>query len=71
MIDNLIVQEVIEYLDTMEREVTKWEAGFLESLKRQTFPMRPKQFACLVKMAEDYCDPLLAAELRGQLRLFA
>jgi hypothetical protein len=64
------VQEVLTTLDTMEREVTDWECKFLESLMRQTYPLTSKQQAVLVKMAEEYCDPLLAAELRGQLRLF-
>jgi hypothetical protein len=63
------VKEVLRALDTMEQEVTAWEAGFLESLLRQTYPPTPKQQSVLVKMAEHYCDPLLAAELRGQMRL--
>jgi hypothetical protein len=63
------VKEVLRALDTMDEEVTAWEAGFLESLMRQHFPPTPKQAAVLVKMAEQYCDPLLAAELRGQMRL--
>lgn len=69
-IDDATVKEVLTYLDTMEREVTNWEARFLESLLKQSFPLTAKQGAVLVKMAEEYCDPLLAAELRGQARLF-
>jgi len=64
------VQEVLAALDTMDREVTAWEANFLESVRGQTFPLTAKQRAVLVKLAEEYCDPLLAAELRGQQRLF-
>lgn len=66
-----IVHEVLTALDTMEQAVTDWEAGFLESLLRQTYPLKPKQLAVLVRMAEAYCDPLLTAELLGQQRLFA
>jgi hypothetical protein len=65
------VQEVLTALDTMPREVTEWEAGFLENLLRQAYPLTTKQHAVLVRMAEEYLDPLLAAELRGQQRLFA
>jgi hypothetical protein len=70
MSHNPTVQEVLTALDTMEREVTDWEAGFIASLLMQTYPLTPKQQAVLVKLAEEYCDPLLVAELRGQLRLF-
>lgn len=65
-----VVQEVLTALDQIEREVTNWEAKFLDSLMRQTFPLTPKQRTVLVKLAEEYCDALLAAELRGQQRLF-
>jgi hypothetical protein len=64
------VQEVLTALDTTERELTDWECDFLESVIRQPYPLTVKQHAVLVKMAEEYCDPLLAAELRGQQRLF-
>lgn len=64
------VQEVLTALDTMDQDVTDWEASFLESLLSQTYPLSLKQHAVLVRMAEHYCDPLLAAELRGQQRLF-
>lgn len=70
MTQDALIQEVVEALDTMDREVTDWEAGFLESLKRQAFPLTPKQYTVLVRMAEAYLDPCLAAELRGQQRLF-
>ena len=66
-----VVQEVLTALDTMEQDVTAWEASFLESLLQQTYPLTAKQHAVLVRMAEEYCDPLLAAESRGQQRLFA
>lgn len=69
--NNATIQEVLTALDTMEQEVTAWESSFLESLLRQTYPLTVKQHAVLVRMAERYCDPLLAAELRGQQRLFA
>lgn len=69
-LDDPTVREVLSALDTMEREVTEWEANFLESLWHQTFPLTAKQQVVLVKMAEEYLDPLLAAALRGQQRLF-
>lgn len=65
------VQDVLKALDEGDFDVTAFEAQFLESLLRQTYPLTPKQHAVLVRMAEHYCDPLLAAELRGQQRLFA
>lgn len=71
MKQDALVQEVLTAIDTMEQSVTDWEASFLESLLRQTYPLTSKQHAVLVRMAEAYCDPLLAAELRGQQRLFA
>jgi hypothetical protein len=70
MTENATIQEVLTALDTQPRTLSTWEATFLESLKRQTFPLSPRQFAKLVELAEEYCDPLLAAELRGQQRLF-
>ena len=70
-IDDATVQEVLTALDTMAQEVTEWEAGFLDNLLRQTYPLTSKQLGVLVRMAEHYCDPLLATELRGQQRLFA
>jgi hypothetical protein len=69
--DTALITEALHALDTMETEVTNWEAGFLQTLLRQTFPLSPKQQAVLIEMAEQYLDPLLAAELRGQQRLFA
>jgi hypothetical protein len=62
--------EVLAALDQMDQEVTDWEAGFLETLLKQSRPLSSKQLAVLVKMAERYLDPCLAAELRGQQRLF-
>jgi hypothetical protein len=64
------IEEALKALDTMEQEVTTWEAGFLETLLKQQRPLSPKQLAVLVRMAEQYLDPCLAAELRGQQRLF-
>jgi hypothetical protein len=61
-------QALLTALDTMARDVTEWEAGFLDSCMRQTYPLTPKQRAVLVRMADQYV-PHLAAELRGQLRL--
>jgi hypothetical protein len=69
--DQVLITEALHALDTMETEVTNWEAGVLQTLLRQTFPLSPKQQAVLIEMAEQYLDPLLAAELRGQQRLFA
>ena len=66
------VQEVLTQLDTMAASVTDWEATFLESLlkRREKRPLSPKQQAILVRMAEQYLDATIAAELRGQQRLF-
>jgi hypothetical protein len=61
-----LLQEVLTALDQMDQEVTEWEARFLESLLSQTSPCTGKQRAVLVRMAEEYLDPLLAAELRGR-----
>jgi hypothetical protein len=64
------VQEVLAALDQMEQEVTVWEATFLESLLHQSYPLTPKQYAVLVKMAEKYvAETGLVAELYGQQRL--
>jgi len=67
-----IVHEVLAKLDAMDQPVSDWEAGFLESLlrRREKRPLSPKQQAILVRMAEQYLEPGLAAELRGQQRLF-
>jgi hypothetical protein len=66
-----VIQEVLTALDTMDRAVTDWESTFLESVMRQTSPVTAKQRSVLVRMAERYLDAGLAAELRGQQRLFA
>ena len=63
-------REVLTALDQMDQDVTAWEADFLESLMTQTWPLSPKQRAVLMTMADRYLDPCLAAELRGQQRLF-
>lgn len=65
-----LVQEVLAALDALPQEVTDWEANFLQSLLTQTYPCTAKQRAVLMRMADEYLDPLLAAELRGQQRLF-
>ncbi len=65
-----VVQEVLQALDRMPREVTDYEARFLESLLTQAYPPTARQMAVLVRMAEEYLSPELAAELRGQQRLF-
>jgi hypothetical protein len=65
-----LTHEVLTLIDQMEgRDVTDWEANFLESLLRQDRPLSPKQHAVLVRMAEQYLPPTFAAELRGQQRL--
>jgi hypothetical protein len=71
MAHDALIKEVLTALDTMEHEVTDWEAGFLQSLMTQTYPITAKQHAILIKLAEEYLDPGLVAELRGQQRLFA
>lgn len=71
MTHDATIQEVLTALDTTERHLTNWEINFLASVMAQTYPLRPKQLAVLVQMAEEYLeDPLLVAELRGQQRLF-
>jgi hypothetical protein len=65
-----LVQEILTALDTGAHDVTRWEADFLDSLLRQTYPLTPKQRHVLARMAERYLDPALAAELLGQQRLF-
>ena len=70
MTHDATVQEVLTALAMTERRLTNWEKGFLEHVMTQTYPLQPKQRAVLIKLAEEYLeDPLLAAELRGQLRL--
>lgn len=69
-VHDAVVQEVLQALDTMEQAVTDWEANFLENLLKQTFPLTAKQRHVLITMAERYLDLCLAAELRGQQRLF-
>lgn len=64
-----IEQEAIDTIDAMERAVTDWEANFLESIKRHSYPLSPKQLRSLVQMAEKYLSTTIAAELRGQQRL--
>jgi hypothetical protein len=66
-----LIQEVLTALDTMPQSVTEWEANFLESLLTQSYPVTTKQRVVLVRMGDHYLDPCLAAELRGQQRLFA
>jgi hypothetical protein len=65
------VQEVLIDLarPAQQERLTNWERGFVANVSRQMFPLTDPQRATLVKLAEEYCDPLLAAELRGQLRL--
>lgn len=71
MTHDATVQEVLTALATTERQLTNWERSFVASVSQQAYPLRPKQLAVLVKLADEYLeDPLLAAELRGQQRLF-
>lgn len=58
----------------MARPVTNFEAGLLDSCLRRHQAQRllsVKQQECLARMVEDYFGDLrLAAEIRGQQRLF-
>ena len=65
------IAEALHRLDTMDdKDVTDWEAGFLDTVMRGT-SWSPKQRAVLAKMCEKYLeDPLLAGEICGQQRLF-
>jgi len=64
------VQAVLTALDAQRETLSPWEHGFLLSLRTQTSPLTLRQQDVLVTLANAYCDPLLAAELRGQMRLF-
>jgi len=64
------VREVLTALATMPQAPTDWEAGFVQSLLRGRGVLSPTQLAVLQRMADRYVDPGLAAELRGQQRLF-
>ena len=63
------ITEALKRLDTMEQEVTQWEAGFLESVMR--FGCKsPKQRQVLARRVERYLDDTtLASEVLGQERL--
>jgi hypothetical protein len=66
-----LVNEALTLLNRMPREVSDWKAAFLNNLLQQSYPLRPKQRAVLVRMLEQYIpESPLAAELRGQARLF-
>jgi hypothetical protein len=65
-----LVHEVLQAIDRQPREVTDWEAGFLESLLKQGYPPTERQLRVVVRLAETYLAPEYAAELRGQQRLF-
>jgi hypothetical protein len=68
------ITEALTRLDAMDRAVTDWEAGFLESmLRRQAkgYATTEKQRGVVARLCEHYLhDPLLAAEVLGQERLF-
>lgn len=64
-----LVDEALLALDSGDFTLTNWEIGFLESMLKRKAPLTEKQLGVLVKMAEDYLDAGLAAELRGQQRL--
>lgn len=63
------IETALKSLDTMQREVNRWEANFLESVL--TYGVHtPKQRAALARMADKYLpDGLLGAEILGQERL--
>jgi hypothetical protein len=66
-----MVLDVLKQLDEGDFDVSTWEAGFLDSLLRQTYPLKRKQREVLAQMCERYLPASgLAAELRGQQRLF-
>lgn len=65
-----LIHGVLQALDTMEQSVSDYEASFLESLLKQSYPPTERQMRVLVRMAEAYLSPEIAAELRGQQRLF-
>lgn len=63
------IAEALHRLDTMDFDVTEWEAHFLDSVMRGTL-WSPKQRMTLAKMVETYLlDFSLAAEIQGQQRL--
>ena len=63
--------EAVRRLDTMNADVTVWEASFLDSLLRDPHPRyTPKRRMVLARMVERYLnDAALAAEVLGQQRL--
>ena len=65
-----LVWEVVAALDQLDRPVTAFEAGVLETLLR-TKRCSPKQLRIVCQMAERYLPDggTLAAELQGQQRM--
>ena len=64
------IAEALHRLDTMQDDVTEWEASWLDSVMRGT-SWSPRQRAVLAKMCSQYLkDDLLAGEIYGQQRLF-
>ena len=45
---------LLDDIDASEKEVTAWEANFIESILSQDRPLTPKQKAVIEKMAEEY-----------------
>lgn len=65
-----ILPHVLQALDTMEQEVTAFEANVLETVLRQKTWASWKQRQILGQMIERYLqDDQLASQIRGQLVL--
>jgi hypothetical protein len=69
----MTIREVVQQLEQMPRVPTTFESSVLATVRRFLDQGRlpsPKQQAILCQMCDEYLhDLLLAAELRGQLRL--
>jgi hypothetical protein len=64
------IEEALKRLDTLERELTTYECDFLDSVMRGA-SWTDNQRRVLAHMCENWLgDVALAAEIRGQQRLF-
>lgn len=61
----------VQALDAMEREVSDWEAAFLDSCLRWRGAYTPTQQRRIVQLCDKYALKWHAAECLVQQRLFA
>ena len=62
-------RRAVQALEALEREMTDWEAGFLDTCRRWRGTYTAKQQAVIVRLCERYARFDLAAECLGQTRL--